>query len=74
MNAIDTINLRNVPAKKPINDLKAAFKAFDESSLFLMISPTNAPAKGYIKIRPIKLPTIPYVVPPNLLVPRAGAI
>ena len=74
----------SVEVKKPIKDPKAAFVAVLVSDSFKS-SPIRAPTKGPIMIppgigairpiiSPIKVPIIPYLVPPNRLVPSAGMI
>ena len=72
----------NVEAKNPKKLPKAAFSAFLELLLFNN-SPINAPTNGPIMIppamgannpttKPIDVPIIPALVPPNRLVPMEG--
>ncbi len=79
------INLSPVENRNPIKDPSAALKALPESLLSNIISPINAPTKGPIIIpkggkkmsptnNPIVVPYIPYLLPPNFLVPKAGMI
>ena len=78
----ETTNLIKVEAKNPKNEPKAALSAVWES-LLLSNSPTNAPKKRPIKIppgigeinptmSPMDVPIIPYLEPPNILVPTEG--
>ena len=81
-----TTNFKKVPVKNPIKEPNAALVAVFLSALF-MSSPTKAPTKGQIIIpkgpkigknkatnKPIIVPNIPALVPPNFLVPTAGII
>lgn len=77
-----TINFINVEAKKPKNEPIAAFMAFLKSFLFNS-SPIKAPQNGPIimppgmgamspTIKPIDVPIIPALLPPNRFVPITG--
>ena len=79
---METINFKSVEAINPINEPIAAFIALYKSFLWVN-SPTSAPKKGPIMIpngigdkspttRPIIVPIMPALLPPNLLVPIAG--
>ena len=80
----DTTTLMNVPARKPINEPIADFKA-NPVSFPPINSPIKAPKNGPIiipkggkknipNIKPIVLPHTPFFVPPNCFVPHNGII
>lgn len=77
------INSINVEVKKPMNEPKAALRACLLSILEMMSSAKNAPRNGKINTpngmgaikpttRPIPAPYIPYLLPPNFLIPNMG--
>ena len=84
VNTTQTVNLRKVEAKNPINEPKAAFPAFFTSLWSLISSPIKAPKNGpkiipngpkkIPKTSPIIEPFTPYLLPPNFFVPREGNI
>src|SRR5690606_16209454 len=75
------ISFSKVPKRNPINDPRAARRAWPDW-LLAIISPANAPIKGPTMIpqggknipaiRPMVHPQIPYLLPPNFLVPYRG--